>query len=97
MSSMGALTLGAQEDVMNIEIKRCFYGHDIRQEAVSLSRELEQALKVLPRIRWGGPGRLDVLVDGRRVFSRRATGRMPKPGEISNLVRSLQAVGRGGC
>jgi hypothetical protein len=64
---------------------------------VSLSRELQQALGVSPRIRWGGPGQMDVLVDGRTVFSKKTRGRMPNPGEIAGLVRSLRMAGRGGC
>jgi hypothetical protein len=82
---------------MRIEIKRCFYRPDIRQEAVSLGHELALALNLSPRIRWGGPGQMDVLVNGTAVFSRRAAGRMPKPGEVVNLVQSVKAAGCGGC
>jgi hypothetical protein len=64
---------------------------------VSLGRELERALNVSPRIRWGGPGQLDVLINGTAVFSKKAAGRLPNPGEVVGLVRSVQTVGRGGC
>jgi hypothetical protein len=64
---------------------------------VSLGRELEQALNVSARIRWGGPGQMDVLVNGAAVFSRKAAGRMPNPGEVVGLVRSVRAAGCGGC
>jgi hypothetical protein len=60
---------------------------DIRREAVGLKTELERSLGVVPTIRWGGPGQLDVLVDGTVVFSKKAAGRMPAPGEIEKLVR----------
>jgi hypothetical protein len=55
---------------------------------VSLKGELEHDLGVSPRIRWGGFGQLDVMVDGKVVFSKQATGRMPNPGEVATLVRS---------
>jgi hypothetical protein len=55
---------------------------------VSLQNELEHAVGVSPKIRWGGFGQLDVIVDGKIVFSKQATGRMPGPGEVTRLVRS---------
>jgi hypothetical protein len=55
---------------------------------VGLKSELEQDLGISPRIRWGGFGQLDVMVDGRVVFSKQAAGRMPTPGEVPRLVRS---------
>jgi len=56
---------------------------------VSLKGELEQDLGISPRIRWGGFGQLDVMVDGRLVFSKQAAGRMPIPGEVTRLVRRV--------
>lgn len=53
-----------------------------------LREELHATLGVPARIRWGGLGELTVTVDGRAVYSRRQTGRMPEPGEIVRLVRS---------
>jgi len=55
---------------------------------VSLKGELERSVGISPRIRWGGFGQLDVLVDGKVVFSKQAAGRMPTPGEVTRLVRS---------
>ena len=60
---------------------------DIRREAVSLKTELERSLGVSPTIRWGGPGQLDVLVDGTLVFSEKSAGRLPAPGELPELIR----------
>jgi hypothetical protein len=54
---------------------------------VGLKDQLERSLGVTPTIRWGGPGQLDVLVDGRLVFSKKATGRLPAPGELERLIR----------
>ena len=39
---------------------------------------------------FGGVGVLDVIVDGRTVFSHQAERRMPVPGEIAALVAGLQ-------
>ena len=60
---------------------------DIRREAVSLKTELGRSLGVSPTIRWGGPGQLDVLVDGTLVFSKKSAGRLPTPGELAQLIR----------
>lgn len=55
---------------------------------MSLKGELEHTLGISPRIRWGGFGQLDVMVDGKVVFSKQAAGRMPTSGEVTRLVRS---------
>jgi len=60
---------------------------DIRREAVGLKNEIERSLGVSPAIRWGGPGQLDVLVDGTVVFSKKSAGRAPAPGELEQLIR----------
>ena len=60
---------------------------DIRREAVSLKQDLERSLGVSPIIRWGGPGQLDVLVDGTLLFSKKSAGRVPAPGELAELIR----------
>jgi len=60
---------------------------DIRREAVGLKQELEHSLGVSPSIRWGGPGQLDVLVDGKLVFSKKSAGRLPVAGELERLIR----------
>ena len=57
---------------------------------MGLKKDLESQLNVSPRIRWGGPGQLDVPVDGKLVFSKKAVKRMPTPGEIAGLIRNLQ-------
>ena len=60
---------------------------DIRREAVSLQQELTKSLGVTPKIRWGGFGQLDVLVDGKLVFSKKQAGRSPTAADIARLVR----------
>jgi hypothetical protein len=39
---------------------------------------------------FGAPGVLDVMVDGKTIFSHQAEGRMPVPGEIAELIGALQ-------
>ena len=63
---------------------------DLRREAVRLRDELQEALQVPAKIRWGGFGELTVTVDGRAVFSKRQVGRVPEPGEIVRLVQSAR-------
>jgi hypothetical protein len=53
---------------------------------VSLRDELKREAGVSPTIRWGMFGQLDVIVDGQVVFSKKTTGRMPRPGEVKALV-----------
>ena len=55
---------------------------------MSLQTELAEALGATPRIRWGAPGQLDVLVDGKLVFSKKAAKRMSEPGEVARLANA---------
>ena len=63
---------------------------DIRKEAGSLQNELTRELGTTPKIRLGGPGQLDVVVDGTVVFSKKAARRMPEPGEVARLVKAVR-------
>ena len=63
---------------------------DLRREAGRLAKELGAALGETPSIRSGGIGVLDVIADGRVVFSKKAEGRVPPIGE---LVTRLKAAG----
>ena len=40
-----------------------------------------------PTIKWGGFGQLDVIVDGKLVFSKKQAGRSPTAAEIVRAVR----------
>jgi hypothetical protein len=42
---------------------------------------------VTPRIRFGGFGQLDVLVDGKLVFSKKQSRRSPTAADITRLIR----------
>ena len=53
-----------------------------------LADEIRRDTGVTPRIRLGGFGALDVVVDGRVVFSKKAEGRSLAPGEIAKRVKA---------
>lgn len=55
---------------------------------MSLQSELAREVGVTPKIRWGGPGQLDVTIDGAVVFSKKEAKRMPQPGEITRLAKA---------
>jgi hypothetical protein len=55
---------------------------------VRLADEIRRETGVTPRIRLGGFGALNVVVDGRVVFSKKAEGRVPPPGEIGARVKA---------
>ena len=54
---------------------------------MSLKESVEAKLKIPTRIRVGGPGALDVFVDGQRIYSKKQTGRLPTADEIIELIR----------
>jgi predicted Rdx family selenoprotein len=62
----------------------------IRREAGRLADELGSALGERPRLRMGGLGVLDVIVNGKVVFSRKAEGPTPPVGELVSRVRSAR-------
>lgn len=53
-----------------------------------LADEIKRATGVTPRIRMGGFGALDVIVDGRVVFSKKTEGRLLAPGQIVGRVKA---------
>lgn len=54
---------------------------------MSLQKELARSLGVKPKIKMGGQGQLDVIVDGNVVFSREQAGRFPNAEEIVESVK----------
>ena len=53
---------------------------------MSLQKELGKSLGVKPKIKLGGQGQLDVIVDGNIVFSRQEAGRFPTAAEIVETI-----------
>jgi len=57
---------------------------------VRLAGEIERGTGVTPKIRMGGFGALDVVVDGRVVFSKKAEGRLLPGSEIVGRVKGAR-------
>ena len=55
-----------------------------------LADEIQRAVGVTPRIRLGGFGVLDVIVDGRVVYSKKAEGRLLPPAEVVGRVKAAR-------
>jgi len=55
---------------------------------VSLKEEIDRQLRISTRIRIGGPGALDIYADGKKIFSKKQTGRMPEAAEIIQALRN---------
>ena len=47
---------------------------------------MREALKVESELIAGGGGIFDVIVDGKKVYSKFETGRFPEPGEVVGLI-----------
>jgi predicted Rdx family selenoprotein len=60
---------------------------DIRREAGRLADEMGSQLGERPRLRMGGLGVLDVIVDGKVVFSKKTEGRTPPVSELVARVK----------
>jgi selT/selW/selH-like putative selenoprotein len=58
---------------------------------VSLKNNIEREFGVPTRLRVGGPGALDVFVDGEQIFSKKKTGHIPTADELIKLIRSKLA------
>jgi selT/selW/selH-like putative selenoprotein len=54
---------------------------------VSLKNALEREFEVPVRLRAGGPGALDVYLNGEQVFSKKRSGRLPLATELIGLIR----------
>ena len=55
---------------------------------MSLKESIESKLNIPTRIRWGGPGSLDVFLDNEKIYSKKQTGRLPTAEEIIGLIRA---------
>jgi selT/selW/selH-like putative selenoprotein len=55
---------------------------------VRLKNEMEHELSVPIRVRAGGPGALDVYMDGEQIYSKKRTGRLPAADELIKLIRA---------
>jgi len=55
---------------------------------VRLKNDMEREFSVPIRVRMGGPGALDVYVDGKQIYSKKRTGRLPAADELIELIRA---------
>jgi selenoprotein W-related protein len=44
------------------------------------------------KLKKGSGGIFDVVVDGKRVFSKHESGRFPEPGEVTGMLRRATAA-----
>ena len=54
---------------------------------MSLKTDVEREFQLPVKLRLGSPGSLDVFVDGKRVYSKKETGRLPTSAEMIGLLR----------
>jgi len=57
-------------------------------QAASLADELRNVFNVEAKLIPGTSGIFDVVVDGKRVFSKSEVGRFPNPGEVTDILKS---------
>ena len=62
---------------------------------MSLKESIERELQVPTRIRLGAPGALDIFADGRKIYSKKETGRSPSTDEIISLLRRQKTPSSG--
>lgn len=58
--------------------------------AAGLAAELRESVKIEPALVKGSGGIFQVNLDGEVIFDKKAKGRYPILGEISDLVRDLR-------
>jgi hypothetical protein len=61
-------------------------------EAGRLKREIRKQLNLEPKTSSAGKGVLDVVVDGKMIFSHQAERRMPGRGEIVGLIQASRQL-----
>lgn len=59
--------------------------------AASLAAELKAGFGVDATLIPGSGGVFEVVVDGKKVFSKSVTGRFPEPGEVSKQLGTKRA------
>ena len=57
-------------------------------QAGRLKSEIRRELNIKPKMSFAGVGVLDVIVDGKTVFSKQTARRNPEPGEIVKLIQA---------
>jgi predicted Rdx family selenoprotein len=52
-----------------------------------LADELRASLNIEATIKPGGVGTFDVIMDGKKIFSKSKVGRFPGPGEVTKIIK----------
>jgi hypothetical protein len=60
----------------------------LKQQAVRLQRAIAERTGNTPQLRFGGPGSLDIIIDGETVFSKKQAGRIPSVAEGLAIVET---------
>jgi Rdx family len=60
---------------------------------VSLKLDIERELKIPVKIKMGSPGSLNVIMNGKTIFSKTETGRMPSSAELIAKLATARADG----
>ncbi len=74
---------------MTIEIKRCSFCPETRQWARSLAQALEWKFNIKPKLRMAGWSVLDVMVNGRTIYSKPRGQALPELHEVMSAIHSL--------
>jgi Rdx family protein len=59
---------------------------------VSLKQDIERELKIPVKVKIGSPGSLNVIVDGKTIYSKSETGRMPTSAELIATLRKTSVA-----
>lgn len=59
------------------------------QRAASLADRIEVELGIRPALEQGSKGAFEILVDGRPLYSKSETRRIPSPEHVLDLLRAL--------
>ena len=72
---------------MEIKIFYCVVWN-YEPSAVSLAAELKKSFEVESELISGERGDFEVVVDGKKVFSKKKLARFPEPGEMTKIIRN---------
>ena len=71
---------------MKIKIFYCVVWN-YEPRAAGLAAELKKAIGLDSELVSGKRGNFEVVVDGKKVFSKQKLSRFPEPGEVSKIIR----------
>ena len=73
---------------MNVQIEYCVvWNYD--PQAASLAKAIEKKFGVKPQMVKSGGGAFEVIVDGKKIFSKKESGRFPENDEILKAIGEI--------